>query len=630
MTKLLGAFLILSCSVLFGCTGGKGTSTSANPIRSLPLAASLSETDRIDNKTTASQPEQTETDSPDGKQVWMKDSNQETEGPLASEAELSDQAPIEQRAKAQLGAVPRKAGSVRTSVPRRVEPSLEPRAFSFAQKNDSEDDDLSALFTADYMSQFDIPIVFNDAVQYFIRYFTTEKRKVFVNWLRRSRRYVPMIKNILQEQGLPEDLIYLAMIESGFNPKAYSPMKACGPWQFIYETGGRYGLKVNHWVDERRDPEKSTVAAAMYLKDLFNQFGNWYLAAAGYNAGEKRIERAVEEHETTDFWEIARYNTLPRETRDYIPRLLAAAIIAKDPEKFGFTDISYDRPVRFVNEKVPGATPLPVVARAASTDLATLKSLNPEILTNVTPPDADAYVIKLPETVNRGRFQSDLSIVLEREKKLLGVVTHVCKKRDNLASIARRYNVTQNDLLLVNSCDQEISTKLGSVVYVPKFEQSVQTVESRKNPIVQAELKVEHGKEAFPQRRKKGASYKPVRAGNSAVTHKKPPYRLVKKGENSPNSSKGERASKSRLSQASTKGKRNGMVSRRKVRSVDQGRVPERQARPVAYHIVKKGETLSEIADKYDVDSHTLKEMNRLKGGKIRHGTRLKISQAQN
>ena len=340
--------------------------------------------------------------------------------------------------------------------------------YSLYRKSDT-DADLTPLLTDDYLKQFDIPIVLNDAVQYFVRYYMTEKKKVFTNWLRRSRRYIPMIKEIMRRHGLPEDLVYVAMIESGFNPKAYSSAKACGPWQFIYETGGRYGLRVNHWVDERRDPEKSTIAAALYLRDLFNQFGSWNLAAAAYNAGEKRIERTIEMYQTSDFFELMKYNTLPKETREYIPRLLAAALVAKSPEKFGFTGLNYDEPVRFASEGVPGGIPLDVLARAAWTDVESLRSLNPELLTNVTPPDVATYTINLPESTPKDRFRASLTASMRAEKRVKRVQMYTFKKKDKLVDVMGKHDVSFDDLLLVNTCDREIKAKVGAVVYIPSF-----------------------------------------------------------------------------------------------------------------------------------------------------------------
>jgi len=183
--------------------------------------------------------------------------------------------------------------------------------------------------------EFDIPIVINARVEHFIQYFQTTARKIFVNWLARSERYIPFMRNLLRESGLPEDLVYMALIESGFNPYAYSRMKASGPWQFIYFTGKKYGLNVSWWVDERRDPEKSTIAAAKYLKDLYDLFECWYLAAAGYNAGEGKIINAMKRYRTEDFWELTKYRYLKRETKDYVPQMIAAALIAKNM-KSGF------------------------------------------------------------------------------------------------------------------------------------------------------------------------------------------------------------------------------------------------------------------------------------------------------
>ncbi len=494
----------------------------------------------------------------------------------------------------------------------------------FIRNGDGEEEDLSSLLTADYLRQFDIPIVFNDAVQYFVRYFTNDKRKIMANWLKRSRRYVPMIKEILREQGLPEDLIYLAMIESGFNPKAYSSMKACGPWQFIYETGGRYGLRVTHWVDERRDPEKSTVAAALYLKDLFNQFGNWYLAAAGYNAGEKRIERAVERHETSDFWELSKYNTLPRETREYIPRLLAAAIIAKDPERFGFTNINYDQPVRFINEKVPGATPLAVLAKAASTDVTTLRALNPELLTGITPPDADDYSIKLPEWVKTTKFQEDLKAAVEGGDRVQQVISYTCKRRDTLAAVMRLHRVTYNELMLVNSCDQTLTAKRGSVIYIPRFsretdadpmETETAVTAPEAAPVAKAEPKLEspiHVRLAYVNPAKTARV-----ASKAAATDPRSDFHIVKKGEKLADISE-----KYGITLATLKGlnklKKNQIYPNMRLElTASRVKKTERPVVPAVYHTSKKGHTIAGKAAKYDTSTQGLKEKShpKRKGG---------------
>lgn len=218
-------------------------------------------------------------------------------------------------------------------------------------------------------TQFDIPITINSRVEQWIDYFCGKGRPHFTRYLERSELFIPYITPILKQNGMPEDLVYLAMIESGFNNHARSHAKAVGPWQFISATGKRYGLMVNWWVDERRDTRKSTLSAVEYLKDLYSIFKSWELAAASYNAGEAKIARAIRRFGTKDFWVISRHRFLRPETRDYVPKIIAAAIIAKNRTQFGFPAstikpgageaIAGDGEVVRVEKEAEGAQPNP-------------------------------------------------------------------------------------------------------------------------------------------------------------------------------------------------------------------------------------------------------------------------------
>ena len=482
------------------------------------------------------------------------------------------------------------------------------------QQTVEEEDDITLLLEPDDFQDFDIPIVFNDAVKYYVGYFTIEKKKVFGNWLKRARRYVPIIKEILKENGMPEDLVYLAMIESGFSPKAYSPKKASGPWQFIYSTGGRFGLRVNYWIDERRDPEKSTVAAAKYLRALFNQFGCWYLAAAGYNAGEGRVGKAIEKYNTNDFWELAKYNALPRETREYIPKLIAAAIIAKDPEKYGFGSITYDDPVRFEEVQMPKGTLLKVIAKANSMDLAYLKSLNPEILRGITPPNLNNYAIKLPSPVNIEDFHKNLEMALSSEKKVKDVTTYKVKKKDTLAKILKRYRLEQKDIYLVNDCEEGLKIKPGMVLNIPKFYGP-----SGKKEVVAKNVHRE-STEVKPDKKEK--QYKQAQQAKPEKQEQSRTYHIVKKGETLSTIS-----NKYGIDVASLKIvnnlKKDKVYPNMKLKLVKH--VQKKDKKDVKYHIVKKGETLSTISNKYGIDVASLKIVNNLKKDKVYPNMKLKI-----
>lgn len=295
---------------------------------------------------------------------------------------------------------------------------------------------------------YDFPITMNKQVEFYLNLFQTKQRSYFERWLSRSSKYLPYIKDNLREAGLPEDLAYLALIESGYNPSAYSKSHAVGLWQFIRSTGKNYGLRIDSWVDERREPEKATLAAIDYLSFLYREFDSWYLAVAAYNAGEGKIGRAIKKYNTTDFWKLAGKQYLKLETKRYVPKLIAAIIIAKDPEKYGFTNINYESPVQYDLIEVPPMTDLNAVALASNRDLKTIKTLNNELLKDYTPPGQEPYAIKIPS----GSYDR----VAQNLSRLHPVVTtdyktHVIRKGDTLTAISRKYNVNKTTLLKANN-----------------------------------------------------------------------------------------------------------------------------------------------------------------------------------
>lgn len=310
----------------------------------------------------------------------------------------------------------------------------------------------------------DVPMVLNQQVQKWMNYFQGSGRKYFVLWLARSGQYVPMMKQILKENGIPEGLIYLSMIESGFKPYALSRAKAVGPWQFMKFTGARYGLRANYWIDERMDPEKSTIAAAQHLKDLYDEFNHWYLAAAGYNAGAGKISRAIVRYRTEDFWEMSKYKYLRPETKNYVPKLLAASLISSDPEKYGFTDIQYQEPIPYDKVLAPEPVAFDTIASALEISVATLRDLNPEIRRDVTPPNYPNYELKVPAGY-QAKFLS-LYPTMARYK-VRDVVEYYVKSGDTLSKISKKHGVSVATISQFNDIKSSKSLRKGQKILVP-------------------------------------------------------------------------------------------------------------------------------------------------------------------
>jgi membrane-bound lytic murein transglycosylase D len=430
---------------------------------------------------------------------------------------------------------------------------------------------------------YDMPIEWNERVEDGITYFQTVARGRFETYMRRSGKYLDLMQSILKEKGLPGDLVWLCLVESGFNPKAYSWARAMGPWQFIASTGKKYGLKKNWWYDERRDFVKSTYAACDYLSFLYNKFGSWSLALAGYNCGEGRVEKAMQKHNSDNFWELK----LRKQTEDYVPLYMAATIIAKSPEKYGFDAIECEDPIQFDIVEIDQPVDLKKIAKMVGTSVETMQELNPELLRGVTPPHYPGYKLRIPPGTKE-LFTENLKENPSRLSSGL-FVEHKIKKGETLSGISKKYGVPLSAILDANAINKKQILRVGQHLLIPN-----------------ANARSQGSKLSGSYQKAKNLSSKKNIASSSGQLS----VYTVKKGETLSGI-----AIKFNTNLSQIK-KLNNLKNPNSIRSGQRLRVPaantEGKERTFVEHKVKKGETLSYLAEKYGVSVSAIMEANDL------------------
>lgn len=349
-----------------------------------------------------------------------------------------------------------------------AEMSGEELAFQLDAVTDVDNFDVNRV-----ADRYDIPVEMQPLVAQYIHFFQGGGRKWFRRWMGRSHRYIPLMQPILEARGMPRDTVYLSMIESGFNTQAKSWAKAVGPWQFIPGTAKMFKLRDDFWVDERRDPVKSTHAAASYLTQLHGELGHWYLAWAGYNTGGGRVRKMVDKYGTKDFWALSEFEkkqgyAFAKETKHYVPKLIACALVAKHPEAFGFSldEFKPETPFVFDEVKLTDSVDLEVIAQASGATVDEIQEFNPELKRWCTPPasEKEPYVLRLP----KGRmelFAENFAKYAPSER--LNFKIHRVGKGDTLSKIALQYHSAQEAILRMNHLTSVRTLKLGSDLIVP-------------------------------------------------------------------------------------------------------------------------------------------------------------------
>jgi membrane-bound lytic murein transglycosylase D len=335
-----------------------------------------------------------------------------------------------------------------------------------------------------------LPEEMNDRVTKWIEYFQGRGRSHMQTYLSRSSRYLPRMKEILKSHGLPEDLVYIALIESGFKSSAYSRARAVGYWQFIRGTGRRYGLEQNYYVDERRDFEASTEAAAKYLKALYNLFGSWYLAIASYNVGENRIKRVVMQNYTRSFWELAEKKQLPRETTNYVPKFLAARLIAKHPRKYGFENVDWRAPLDYKEVSISGkGVNLQTMARELGVPKQELYDLNPAFKKGIIPKRSKTTKMRVPSHIVDSKVQAALNKSWSKVTMSVatgGDRTYRIRRGDTLSHIARRFGSSIREIRMANNLRRRAVLYPGKKLIIPGGRQVARQSSQGKKPALQA------------------------------------------------------------------------------------------------------------------------------------------------
>jgi membrane-bound lytic murein transglycosylase D len=325
------------------------------------------------------------------------------------------------------------------------------------------DPNLKAKATAELKATHsDLPLMMTDQVAGYINYFTSRGRGTLEHGLERSGRYRAMIERILKEEGVPQDLIFLAQAESGFHPYAVSRAGARGIWQFMGSRGRAYGLHRDTWVDDRQDPEKSTRAAARHLKDLYNQFGDWYLAMAAYNSGPGTVQSAVKRTGYADFWELYRRNALPKETRNYVPIILAETIMAKNPAQYGLDTVVSEPELAYDTVKINYPVDLRLVAECVDTPLSDLQNLNPSLLRTVTP--KGHFELHLPSGSSE-KYQSAINSIPPDMRVWWRY--HTVASGETMMSLARSYHTTAHAIAQANQLETTAGIEAGARLVIP-------------------------------------------------------------------------------------------------------------------------------------------------------------------